>query len=231
MVSRANVVAPSSDEEAHRVRTDVDRADAHGSAVLGSSAGERAATQRPTGSSPPARYQAKWAWRHFTPVRVPPTPPAGLGPTWSGGYDGVALGRVTTVGRGQLLRIDRGLRRPHATGGLEPGDLHDQSGVDQPVARGHGRAVVEEWAVADHERFAAAIADDHLEGAARRSAEETGDGFAVRGPGRGQGLAAAGGHGRLSRRGACGARRSAAPAGPGCRSAPAASPARHRPRP
>src|SRR5487761_1906349 len=43
------------------------------------------AVHRPTGSSPPARCHARWAWRHLTPSRVPPTPPEGLGPSWSTG--------------------------------------------------------------------------------------------------------------------------------------------------
>src|SRR5690606_24296888 len=34
-----------------------------------------AATQRPTGSTPPARNHASWAWRHLTPRWVPPPPP------------------------------------------------------------------------------------------------------------------------------------------------------------
>ena len=35
----------------------------------------RATAHSPTGSAPPARYHATCACRHFTPSRVPPTPP------------------------------------------------------------------------------------------------------------------------------------------------------------
>ena len=45
----------------------------------------RSAVHSPTGSSAPVSHQARWAWRHLTPCRVPPTPPAGLGPWWSSG--------------------------------------------------------------------------------------------------------------------------------------------------
>ena len=40
------------------------------------------AVHSPTGSSAPVSHQARWAWRHLTPSRVPPTPPDGRGPRW-----------------------------------------------------------------------------------------------------------------------------------------------------
>ena len=43
------------------------------------------ATQSPTGSLPPASHQPKCACKHFTPIRVPATPPNGRGPVWSAG--------------------------------------------------------------------------------------------------------------------------------------------------
>ncbi len=75
------------DQKAGRVRTAVERCDRPASVRHPDhspvSNPSRFAVQRPTGSSPPARYQARWAWRHLTPLRVPPTPPVGLGPWWS----------------------------------------------------------------------------------------------------------------------------------------------------
>ena len=44
----------------------------------------RRAVHSPTGSSAPVSHQARWAWRHLTPSRVPPTPPDGRGPVWPG---------------------------------------------------------------------------------------------------------------------------------------------------
>ena len=44
----------------------------------------RRAVHSPTGSSAPVSHQARWACRHLTPSRVPPTPPDGRGPVWAG---------------------------------------------------------------------------------------------------------------------------------------------------
>ena len=44
----------------------------------------RRAVHSPTGSSAPVSHQARWACRHLTPWRVPPTPPVGRGPVWAG---------------------------------------------------------------------------------------------------------------------------------------------------
>ncbi len=44
----------------------------------------RRAVHSPTGSSAPVNHHARWACRHLTPSRVPPTPPDGRGPVWPG---------------------------------------------------------------------------------------------------------------------------------------------------
>ena len=49
----------------------------------------------------------------------------------------------------ERVGVDLGLGRPHAAGGLEPGDAAVELGVDEPVAGRHRRAVAGERRVAD----------------------------------------------------------------------------------
>ena len=51
-------------------------------------------------------------------------------------------------------------------------DARHELGIDEPEARRHRRAVVEERRVADHDRLAGRVAHDDLERAARLPAEQ-----------------------------------------------------------
>ena len=63
-------------------------------------------------------------------------------------------GRSARAPRRASSGVDRGFRGAHAAGRLEPRDPQRQVGVDEPVARRHRRAVVEQRRVADHDRVA-----------------------------------------------------------------------------
>ena len=62
----------------------------------------------------------------------------------------------------------------HPALALEPADRHPLGRTDQPVAGGHRGAVAEQRRVAHDDRAAVAVADDHVELAAGRPAEERG---------------------------------------------------------
>src|SRR4051795_4684050 len=85
--SHRNDVAEPVDVDERVVISQSDRHRVHACSSTSSSStsfNNCCATQAPTGPSPPARYQALWACKPLTPVRVPPTPPCGRGPVWSG---------------------------------------------------------------------------------------------------------------------------------------------------
>ena len=89
-----------------------------------------------------------------------------------GGEGGVPLGGVAGVGGGQLVGVDLGLGPVDAAGGLEPRQPGALGLADQPVAGRHRRAVVEQRRVAEDDGRAVGVADDDLEVALDRPAEQ-----------------------------------------------------------
>ena len=80
---------------------------------------------------------------------------------------------------GHCRRRHRGRGAAHAPGGLEAADGLAQRGVDQPVAGGHGAAVVEERRVLNDRRRPVGAPDHHREGTQRGPAQQGGDRLVV----------------------------------------------------
>ena len=97
---------------------------------------------------------------------------------------GVPLRGIALVGAVKLVGVDGVFGRAHTTSRLEPGDTHVQLGIDEPVTRGHRRAVVEERSVANDDWLARGTANDNLEGGARRPTEQLRERSDVLGGGR-----------------------------------------------
>ncbi len=92
---------------------------------------------------------------------------------------GVALGGVSRVGRRQLVGVDGLLGRAHAAGSFQAADRLHGRWSDEPVARRHRRAVVEQCRVADHDRVADVVAHDDLERAGRLPPQQLTHAFKV----------------------------------------------------
>ena len=133
------------------------------------------AVHSPTGSSPPVSHQARWAWRHLTPRRVPPTPPDGAGPVVRRRSRRPARRRSAAWASAIRPRSTSASACAHPAGRLEPAHRLPEIGSHEPVAGGHGRAVVEERGVGDDRRGAVVRPHHHLEGARRRPTEQLGD--------------------------------------------------------
>ena len=97
----------------------------------------------------------------------------------AGIHEGVASRGVPSVRGGQDRGIDGSGGAPHAALSLQTAHGFAQLGVDQPIARRHWPAVVEERGVLDNSRHGVATADGNSERARRFAAEETGDGLEV----------------------------------------------------
>jgi hypothetical protein len=105
--------------------------------------------------------------------------PAGSRADATLGDHGVAGLGVASVGGLEQGGIDVALSGADTPGRLDARDRVAQLGVDQPVAGGHGSAVVEERRVLDHDRGAVAVADDHGECPGRFTSQATPDLVAV----------------------------------------------------
>ena len=93
------------------------------------------------------------------------------------GRPAMAASRSARSGRARRrsAAVDLGLGVPHAAGGLEPADRRDHGLADQPVARRHRRAVVEQRRVAEHDGIAVGVAHHDLERTLRLAPEQFAD--------------------------------------------------------
>src|SRR5687767_1331532 len=89
-----------------------------------------------------------------------------------GRQQGVALGRVTSVGGGQLLGVDGGLGRLHSARRFEPTDGFALGLAHQPVEGGHGGGVGQQRPVADDDGIARLVAHHDVVSPARLTAEQ-----------------------------------------------------------
>ena len=100
--------------------------------------------------------------------RVPPTPPYGAVPCGPVGWRRLARPRSGRASPRSVRRRSRASARSTPPCCFQPADLAHLGGRDEPVARRHRGAVVEERGVADDDRVARVVADDHFERAAWR---------------------------------------------------------------
>ncbi len=92
-----------------------------------------------------------------------------------GGKRGVAFGRVARVGGGEKTPIDFRFRATDARVSLETAHRVTVGAPHQPVAGRHGRPVVEERGIADHDGHTVVVAHDDIERATRCSSEQSFD--------------------------------------------------------
>ena len=172
--------AVAANEEAGRVGPDVDRRAgggrwAHGR-LVGQPGGDPSAHGVvPTGQEPGVvRVEAL----HADPGAAHPSARGGAGVVR--GHGGIALGGVAGVSVRHGFGGHLGLGPADTAGGLQPADHGGRVGTDQPVARRHRGAVVQQGSVADDHGRPGTIAHDHLEPTLRLPTEQGRHGRPVR---------------------------------------------------
>ena len=88
---------------------------------------------------------------------------------------GVALGGIGGVGGQQFVGVYLGFGSVHATSGFEPRHCSNIGWVNQPIARGHRGAVVQQRCIAHYARVAVGVAQHHGEVALRATPQQCGD--------------------------------------------------------